>query len=1174
MDMEASARSGAPWSVHVLGRFELRIDERTLADGELGSRKERQLLKLLLLERGRWVAVGRIVELLWDDPPARAERQVATLVSRLRAALGRGRIEGGPETYRVRPPEGSTVDLDDAEQLTTEAERRLASEEPVLAASAAERALALLERGAPLEDEPYAVWVQPTREEAAHLLRRARAVAWRAALTTGDPPAAVSAAERAIAADPLDEGAHRALMVAYAKDGAVPAVRATFERLRVLLDEELGVAPSPETEALRRALETRRPERAVLEPEDPGTVPAREAREAVDPTFVGRVEEQDAFARSWSAAVAGRSGLMLLVGEAGIGKSTLARRGSSLARSTGGLVLEARCYAAERSLFLQPIADALRPFVLRSTPAALRGLIGDAAADLVRIAPELVATLGVREPPPTVPELEHRRTFDAAVRLFRAIAERQGVLLFLDDLHDAGAATAEFLHYLVRSASRARLLVLGTLRVEEGDAIRHLLAEVAEERVVGPLRPADVRRLAVAMGAPAADEALLERAQGHPLFVVEMLRALVEKAGEGATSSSPPIPVSLRAAVLGRSERAGPGVRDLLSAAAVVGARFDLASVAALAEVSVEGAIQTITQAHRARLVSVIEADYAFANDLIREILYEATPRPIRVARHRAAARLASERPEVVARHAHAAGDWTTAATAWRAAAGVASAAFANRDAERLLDRALEAARRSSDAVMEGEVLLDRGRVLERLARYPASFDDHAAAREVARRVGARSLEMRALREMGGDPSLALGRPIAASVPYLESALALADALGEHGAAVDILRRLAILETNRLQAERARRFADAAVERARGSDDDATLAAALDGRKTVMAYVGQVATLANVVSELEPVLERLGDLWLLQWTVFESSLVPFAAGRWAAADAVIDRALGLSRRSGYLAYQPMFLAQRAWILSASGALGTALEVARHASDLAIAADHPWWIAFADAVLGNVLLSVGATDEAVAVLERGLSAADTNGADLYALRLLGPLAEAAALLGDDATAAAAARRVEELVLDEKRGPVYLHAAHGPLGAARAWVSLGAPHRAAPLLRRVAAAAEAEGWVEPRALAALGEGAVAAATGRYLEAARALRRCLGPARRAPLPAVAADAHAAWAAVHRAAGATGGARRAASAQRHALLAAQLYAKLRVSLPDTAMRRAYDARTARHLSRSFRRD
>src|SRR5215472_6090680 len=170
----------------LVGAFGVSRDGVALSAERVGSRKSRTLLKLLAVERPGLVPIDQIVATLWGDaPPAGAEQNIATLVSRLRAVLGANAILGGRQTYKLAGPPLVSVDVDEAAQLCERAERQ-APAAPAVASSAAERALALLSAGAALTDEPYASWADPAREQVRVLLRRARLIAARAALGTGD----------------------------------------------------------------------------------------------------------------------------------------------------------------------------------------------------------------------------------------------------------------------------------------------------------------------------------------------------------------------------------------------------------------------------------------------------------------------------------------------------------------------------------------------------------------------------------------------------------------------------------------------------------------------------------------------------------------------------------------------------------------------------------------------------------------------------------------------------------------------------------------------------------------------------------------------------------------------------------------------------------------------------
>jgi DNA-binding SARP family transcriptional activator len=734
--------------LRVLGVLAVAVDGREVPAHELASRKGRTLLKLLLARRGAVVPADVLVEALWEGrPPADPDANLATLVSRLRAVLGPDVIAGDRQGWRFVAGTRAEVDLDEAERLAAEAEARLGGQ-PALALAAAERALALLGRGPFLADEPDADWALPARREAERLTARARRLATDAALAVGDPARALAHATAGTAADPLDEPAWRAVMRAHAAAGEPAAALAVYERLRQTLAEELGTDPSVETRTLHLAILRGDPEDGGHGPDaapaGPGPAPGLAA--PADAWFVGREAELADLSRAWEGAAARRPQLVLVAGEAGIGKTRLVRALAELAGATGGLVVQARCYQAERSLFLQPVAEAVRAAALALPPARLAAAAGETAGTLAELVPELRRLLDLPGYERAPAELERRRSFEAVAAFLRGLAAQQPLLLAVDDLHQAGASTLELLHFLLGRLAGDRLLVVATVRAEEGADALAALADVGRVLELGPLPAAAVAELAGRFGVADLAGPVLERARGHTLFTVESLRAAAEGGRDRAA-----VPASLRDAVLTRARRAGPEVEALLRAAVVVGAAFDLEVVAALLELPVEEAATRAEQAMAARLL--VEGDtgagYRFANDLVREVLYQTSPRPTRVTRHRRLAAMLADRPEAAAGHAAAAGDWAAAARAWIAAAAAAAGSYANRDAERLLGQAVDAATRAGDPALEAGARLERGRVLVALGDYPAAFADQEQALRLATEHGQDELEAAALEQLG-----------------------------------------------------------------------------------------------------------------------------------------------------------------------------------------------------------------------------------------------------------------------------------------------------------------------------------------------------------------------------------------------------------------------------------------
>lgn len=1026
-----------PVLVHLSGP--LRVDRagRLLAATEIGSRKGRTLLRLLCARRGEQVAAADIVAVLWPDrPPADPEAVIASLASRLRRVLGPGAVLGGREGYRTGALQ---TDLGRARHLLDDAD----AAPPALAVAGARAAVALLGDADALPEEPDSEWTAAVRAELAALRRRGRHLVASSALAgvapdPEDAATAESAARRAVADDPLDEEAVRLLLRALLARGLPAEALRVYEALRRALADELGADPGPATRDLHAAALRGGPAPAV----------AVHAGPVDHPLLAGREREVSALRAAWTGACEGHGGLVVLAGEPGIGKSRLLDELATLARRSGATVLTARAFEGERSLFAQPVADALAGLA-RTVPAHRleRAVAGRPA--IGRLVPELAPLAGEAPAGVLASAVERSQTFAAVAELLGALARDGPLLLVLDDLQRAGRSTLELLHYLARHLAGAAVLLAAAVRAGEGADVLELLGDVATPMRLGPL-PADaVAALAARGGQEHRAEEVVRRTGGHPLFVVEVLRALAH--------GDPGLPASVQAAVVDRVARTGEETERVLRAAAVLGSSFDPAAAAGVAGAEPAVALHDLERALGAGLLVPSGAHYEFAHDVVREALLATTPSPTRLAWHARAADLLSGDPEAVAGHAEALGDRPRAGRAWLLAAERALSRFVASDAIVLAGRAVAAADALGDDELGGRALVVRGRAHEAAAHFAAALDDFTAARGSARRAGDRRLQMTVLRELAGDVPVALGNPPADCEPDLRESLALSTALGDRAGEAGVLARLTVLRCSQLDFTDAGRLAARALAAGRAAGDDRARASGLDAVKTSRAYLGRAAELVPVLEELEPLLHRLGDLWMLQWTVFESAVVPLVAGDDAAALDRIGAALAVCRRSGYTAYEPFFVAHAGWVHRLAGRTGPALREGRLAVDLAGRHRHTWWSTTAAALHAGTLLEAGDAAAAAAVLRPAVAVADVPGAEAYLLRCLAPLAEAS---GDPAVLERADHLLGRVRAPE--GCAWLLGADVYLSVARAWRRAGRPERADEVLGGFRAAARAAGW----------------------------------------------------------------------------------------------------------------
>ncbi len=799
---------------------------------------------------------------------------------------------------------------------------------------------------------------------------------------------------------------------------------------------------------------------------------------------------------AWSRAAAGQPGLVTIVGEAGIGKTALAEALAAEAAGDGGTVLRTRCYETERSLFLQPIVEAVAPVVASTPASALRQLLGEHAAAAAGLLPEVAAILGPPPPGRVSMEMERRRAFEAIRAFLRGLAERNPVLVLVDDLQYAGQSTVELMHFLGREPGGTRLLAVATVRAENDAQIGAALAPVARRVEVGPLGPDAVTQLARAAGQGELADRILERTRGHTLFVVEVLRAL--------TSGDAGVPASLRTAVLARVQRAGPPVETLLRAAAVLGATVDPLILGVMLDLVPATALELCEAALGARLLVVSGRDYEFANDLIREVLYASTPEPTRLAHHRRAADLLTGQPESLARHAAAAGDWLRAARAWLRAGQDAMGRFAASDAVALATQALEAGERVADAEVSARALVLRGRALEATGAHAAALADLTRGAEGARAAGDRRLEMLALRELGGDVPVSRGKPISYYASNLASGLRIAESLGDRASEANMLSRLAVIAANRLHLDAAVEAGRRAVTAGRAAADDQALAAGLDGLKIAYLSLGDTAALADVLAELKPLLRRRGDLFLLPWAEFEGAFLAVARADWDQAAADIGLAVDLTRQAGYPHQKAWYVAHLGWIARLRGRLDEAMALGRQAVKLSERHEHGWWQATACAMLGDTVLLTGDRAVAVGLFERGLAVAQQAGLEAYLLRCAAPLAAATGshlLLGE------AAGWLEQASIPD--GGAWMLGYEAYLSLARAWLAHGEPDRARAVLAPLLAVADREPWTPALAAALAMDGRALARRGEKERARAELDRAARLAGEHGLPQVLREA-----------------------------------------------------------------
>ena len=384
----------------------------------------------------------------------------------------------------------------------------------------------------------------------------------------GDPADAARWSARRCALTPLDEPAHRTLIdrldAAGDRAGALVVGRDLAGRLRA----ELGVAPAAATRALLARLR------------GPAVATGRAAG-SVAPMF-GRAAELAALTTAWSAARDGRGCVVLVTGEAGIGKTRLVDELARRADNAGARVAVGAGLDVGGEAPLAMWQELVRALVGLVSPPPEQA---EWPAELGRLAPDLAAALGRRTPRPTVtPELERLRLFDAVLRLVEWAAAGRPVLLVAEDVHRADRASLALCAHIGRRLAALPVLFVLTRRDRpsrpDADA---LLADLAgrglpvteiEPRPLRPTEVIEVVRSIAELPEPAVAQ-VVAAADGNPLLAVESARALA--AGSSAS------PQSLRAAVRAALGALPDPARLLAETVAAAGRAITAPEVAALA---------------------------------------------------------------------------------------------------------------------------------------------------------------------------------------------------------------------------------------------------------------------------------------------------------------------------------------------------------------------------------------------------------------------------------------------------------------------------------------------------------------------------------------------------------------------------------------------------------------
>ena len=670
--------------VELLGGFHLIVDGRAVAR-QPSARQQQIVAYLLLHARDASVQRQRVAAALW---PESTDAQSLTNLRRELHLLRDGfpkldaLIDADTRTVAWAGSAKAAVDLIEFERA---ADRGLDGDRTAL------QDAARLYRG-DLLPECTGDWIDPERNR---VCQRAQQVLTRLVAQLEQDRAfgeAIEYLQQLLRLDPLDEPAWCSLMRCHARRGQRATALHIYQQCAALLKKELGVQPS---------VATRMTYREILDLDAAASVTPPTPRSAVYP-LVGRQTEWQTVLNAWRGAAEGRPRLLLLRGEAGIGKTRLSEELTDWCALQNLNAATARCYAGEGRLAYAPLVTWLKSQPLHTT---LTKLDAYWTTEVARLRPEVLAARPeVPHPDPHLESWQRVRFFDAIAQAFRSTAP---LVLVIDDLQWADGDTIEWLQYFLRAAAETPCLVVGTVRAEEEPdnppLVRMLGRLERDDRVttitLGPLDRAATAQLAGAVAEQSLDEAAIARTfretEGHPLFIVE--RGRMETATQSGGAAAPALP-QVQAVLAARLALLSDEARAAAEVASAVGRDFRFDILAQASDLEEDALVRALDELWRRQIVRVQDEErWDFSHDRIREVAYTGIGPARRRLIHRRIAQgmellFANRLDEVsasIAAHLDAGGHAARAIPFLERAAEVATRVSANEEAIRCLNHAL-----------------------------------------------------------------------------------------------------------------------------------------------------------------------------------------------------------------------------------------------------------------------------------------------------------------------------------------------------------------------------------------------------------------------------------------------------------------------------------------------------
>ncbi len=605
------------------------------------TKKHIALLVYLAVEGRRFHHREHLADLLWPGVRGQeARHSLATALSVLRPRMGNGALQTTREQVTLTPGHLS-LDLD-----------RLLGGDVLGSEVTSPLDVANFLDGFDIPDaSEFAIWKDRQQARLLPAIKDALVLLIDRCRRTGDTRQIEQLADRMLALDELSEDAIRAKMESRAFAGDRVGALKIFEEWKTRLADELGATPSELLEGMAMRLRRRGWERTPI-----AEIPSVPSDQLKARPFVGRTAEYRVLYEAWERLRTGLPAHSFVLGDSGVGKSTLVMRLTAAAALEGAVITRVQSYDLERDIPYSTLGGLVhglldRPGVSATPPEAL--------AEIARTVPAVRRRFpGLPEIPDSQGETARIRLTEAFHQMLTTIVDEHPVILVVDDLHLADDASLAVLHLVMRRAKGQMIMVVMVARPGEltnsPQAAR--LRESAEtlgirEIELTPLSPEDSADLLAALVPPehpqpgsSAKRALLRAAGGFPM-VLELLTQDWQAHGDQSLAlavdamtsdlESGTGPTAAYHHIMARLVRTlDHQTQNVLSLAAVLGHRLNDLTMYGLLDMSFGQTMAGLSELTSRRVLRDGSGGLEFVNELIRASAYTGVPSSLRRALH------------------------------------------------------------------------------------------------------------------------------------------------------------------------------------------------------------------------------------------------------------------------------------------------------------------------------------------------------------------------------------------------------------------------------------------------------------------------------------------------------------------------------------------------------------